>query len=73
MYLHVHREQCSVECTVLVHCTLYNVNIDDKSKHQEGQSICCGGSLVGNVMVNWLEMWWIIGWKCDGSLVGYVR
>ena len=56
MYLHVHREQCSVECTVLVHCTLYNVNIDDKSKHQEGQSICCGGSLFGNVMAHWLVM-----------------
>ena len=23
-------------------------------------------------MVHWLEMWWIIGWRCDGYLIGDV-
>ena len=23
----------------------------------------CGGSLVGDVVANWLEMWWLIGWR----------
>ena len=32
----------------------------------------CGASLVGYVVVYWLEMWCFIGWRCSGSLVGDV-
>ena len=51
--------------TTVVPNTMHNLIYKDK--YQEMWS-----SLVEAVVAHWLKLWWLIGWRCSGSLVGDV-